>query len=270
MTERAVTRGVRAGSARRRIIGVIALGALAVGALSACRTEAGAASFVGNTKISESFVDNVAASVPAAAQIPKDQVRALAVDYQTFNVLAAKLAKDKGWGTATASADEVQQFGQQLGLSAGAAQDNAFIQVLTQADAWKSLLASKVTPAKPTPDAERQVYDNLVASQAVDPSTPFASVQGQIAQIQVFPQAMGLQNELEKAAKTYDVSINPRYAQPCTDASKVTSATCSAFEIPLLQIQGQSGQAIPALYLRIGENGPGVIDQVQASPAASS
>ena len=52
MTERATVRGLRVGRTRSRVVAVIAIGALAMGALTACRSDAGSPAFVGDTRIS--------------------------------------------------------------------------------------------------------------------------------------------------------------------------------------------------------------------------
>jgi polyhydroxyalkanoate synthesis regulator phasin len=254
----------------RRVVTAIALSVVAMGLLSACREDAGSAAFVGNTRITEAYVDKVAGAVPVTPTgISATQARQLAITYTTFNALAAHIAQDEHLARPVPTADQTSTIVTDFSIPAADASSNEFVKVLAQANAWENLLASKAAAAKPTDAELKQVYDNLVAQGVItegESGAAFSDLKSQIAGLQGLGNAITLQRQLEVAAKKYDLEVNPRYAGECT------VAPCSALQIPLLPVQLQDGTSKTGLYVRLdGNTDPVVLDKTvpAATPAAS-
>jgi hypothetical protein len=258
------------GHNRRRVVVAVAIGLTAIGLLSACRMDAGSAAFVGNSRITEAYVDKVASSVPqSATSISVNQARDLAVTYTTFNALAEHIAKDKGYARPAPTTEQISTIVTDFNIPVAQSSTNEFVKVLAQANAWENFLAGKAASVTPTDPELKQVYDNLVAQGVITPTDPgssFSELKSAIAGLQGIGNAVTLQRQLEVAAKKYDLDINPRYAISCT------VAPCSAIQIPLLPVQLQDGSSKIGLYVRLGGDAlPVVLDSpAPAAPATAA
>jgi hypothetical protein len=263
VTERAAARGLRSARNRGRVVAVIAMGVLATVALSACRSEPGAAAFVGPTRITNAHISQVIKSVPAGSGLTGDDAKKLAIEDTTFNDLVAKLAKDKGYGSVTPDQAEISQIATQLKISTAAAASNEFIKLLAQTTAWEKLLVAKLPPVTPTDADLREVFDNLQKANVIQAGVTYEQAKSTIAGIQGIGTAFTVRDAVVAAAKKYDVSINPRWAAPCS------TAPCSAVTIQLLPLQSsQDGTVVQGLSLNLDTDpSPAVLDP--SSPAAS-
>jgi hypothetical protein len=245
---------------RGRVVAVVALGAVAIGMLSACRstfTQPGAAAFVGNTTVSQSTVNETAASIPAAAKVSTSTGRTESVTALTFNQLAALYAKDKGYPVARPTTDIISGLGTQLQITdATKAADNKFVQAYSQRAAWLGELITKVTPVTPTDLELRDVYEDVVASGAQVGA--YNDVKAQVAALPGIGSALALRRDLLVAEKQFNLQVNPLYQSTCL------KAPCASLEIPLLYISDGNGGEIPAVYLPLTvSTDPAVLDSAQ-------
>lgn len=253
MTERAAV--------RRRVVAVIAMGALAVGGLTACRTDSGSAAYVGNTRISNADVDGIVASLPKNGPVTAEEARQLTITYGAFNALAAKVAASKGLGTAKPDKTEITGIASELKVDPS----NKFVQTIAQGDAWRTLLMSKAPKVTPNDVELKQIYQNLVSAGNVFQGTPpsFEEVRSELLTIPDLDQGVGLYREMTAAAAKSNISVNPRYAAPCT------ASPCASLEFPVFAVALQSGQSVTVLNLQLDDEAhPVVVDQTPA-PTAS-
>jgi hypothetical protein len=243
------------------------MGLIAVGALSACRTDAGTAVFVGNHSISEAQVDKAVADLPAGVIQNDNDARNLMASTAAFNEVAKRLAKDKGYGTATPTSEELTSFGAQYKLTPAQAAKNSFIVTYAQALAWRDLLLSKMPNKAPTEAGLMEAYANLAGAGAITPGTSYATVKPEIAGIQGIGQAIELQSEMDATAKRYDITVNPRFVPSCS------KAPCAGLTFPLLEVSSTDGsQTFEVLFFNMGTStNPVVLDSpAPPQPAATS
>jgi hypothetical protein len=247
---------------------VITIGALAMGALTACRSEAGTAAFVGNTRITEKYVNSLIASVPPTANLTGDVATEFAITYATYNAFFAKFAEAKGYATAKPDPTDLDSLATQLKVP----QSNPLVQAIAQYHAWANLLDSKAPSATLTDaDFDQLIIDLQADGNVLQAGQPLPT-HAQLLTIPGINQAVGLQRQLMAFAKTTDVTINPRYEAACT-AAQLAKAPCGGVSsIALLQFPLQSGDVASAVYLGItpGDKTPPVIDLPTAPASASA
>jgi hypothetical protein len=236
---------------RSRLAAVAAIGVLALGGLAACRTDAGTAAYVGNTRITDSQVESVVKLVPS--NLPDaSAVRVGVVNDFVFNAVAAKYAASKGI-SAPAVTDDVRAEAAQALQVSNDAKHRPLIDLEAQANQWKQALLS-TAPNTPPTDADLMTAFNNV--KAAIPGVTFEQLKPQILQLQGLSQAVALRNQMASAIKGYDISISPRYANNCV------KAPCPGTYVPLLQAQGQAGTLdVVTLPLTQDNATPAVVDQ---------
>lgn len=236
MTER----GLRAGNRRRRIAAVVALGALALGALSACRADAGTAAFVGDTRFTQAQINSAVAGTKDAAASRSDLQHQYVTDLVYVQVLR-RYAAAQGIDLTEPTADLISQTATDL----GAPESNPFVKAHAQAQTYGVQLAAKADPVTPT-DAELQpMYQRAVAAGLADPKN-FAQFKTTILSVPDFARYVGLQKQLEKAVATDNISINPRYAPTCT------ANPCPGFHYDMLPLGNGQGQQFSSVILPLG------------------
>ncbi|GLZ80968.1 hypothetical protein Afil01_57750 [Actinorhabdospora filicis] len=200
----------------RRIATVAALALLAVGGLSACRVETGAAVFVADSRVGEDRVDAIVDSAPDALTIngrPAEvkDLRQQVVEWLTIVDLAQRVSADTGRplpGPDFAAA----------AAKIGADSDNAFARLLAQGPAYKAFLFEGVEEMQASPEmVEGLVADYKAANgDAQLPADFGAQVLAAIneptsgAPLRV---ALAQRNRADELFEQYDVLTNPRYGQ---------------------------------------------------------
>ena len=249
MTQRAAVRG-------RRLLAVLALSVVAVGGLSACQGQPGAAAFVGNTRISVNDVENSIKGIPPdflPANL-QDQyltvLRQVAVQDKVTIEVAKRYAAAHGIKAPVSDPQSLSQLAAELKVGP----DNRFVQDRVAAQDWGPWLDDHATPVTPTDADLRGIYDRAKAAGVTN--LTFDEVKGQIGQISGLGQALAVQRGLEAAAKSYGVSVSPRYQPSAELGNPVTG-----LELPLLQIQG-SGGPVTVLAVEFGSSAnPAVVTE---------
>lgn len=266
MTERAA---VRAGSPRRRLIAVVALGALALGALAGCRTDAGTAAFVGHTRVTDAQVNAAVAATPAGVVPAADGLQADVVQKLIFVAIAEQYAAAEHIPAPVITADSYPQYVTQAKLTVSNPAKNPYIVATVAYSAWLNQLLTKTTAGTPTEAQLRYSYDAAVKLGLVDPaSQPYAQLKSQISTLSDYPQAAALQTSMAGWVKAHDVTVSPRYQPDCAAAS------CPPLAASLLPLTTPSGQ-YDALVLPLGavSSDPAVVDApsaVSTAPAGVS
>ncbi len=248
----------------RKVATAVVCGLLAVTALSACRTDAGSAAFVGPTRITQDQVSSVESQIPAAilqasGGTSDADARQFVLSYQTMLALMKQYAKDNKLGTPSSSdtAQALAAEGQSLGINATDLPKNQFAKLVTDVALWVNYLEAK-TPQRAGTDADyRALFNELVMAGTIPAGTTYAQVKPVFQQ--EAPQLGGildLQKELNNAAKDYGVSINPRYIPSCSKQN------CSGLEFALLRVNDQQNQiSFDGAYVKLGgDASPAVLD----------
>lgn len=237
-------------SPRRRLVAIAALGVLAVSALAACRTDAGTAAWVGNTRISDDQVDTIAESIPSKVLDPAS-ARVFTMTELVFNEAAARYAKSKGIAAPAVTDTTRSTVAQQLGI---ANDPNKFPVVALHAmtNEWLALLLAQQPSTAPS-DADLQALFNELK---VDfpPGTTFDQARQTLLQVPNLPQAVSLRNSMTPSLKSDNIQISPRYANNCT------KAPCPAPAVPLAYVTTSDGTQINVVVLPLTSS--------NASPAA--
>jgi hypothetical protein len=269
VSERAAVRGPRT-PVRRRVIAVVAVGALAIGALGACRSsfsEPGAAAFVGSTTITEAQVRSAVAGIKDTTQTDEETQRQYLLDLVYIDLLK-QYAAQQGIQLAEPTADVKSFFATQSGVKAADASTNPYVLARSRAQSYAESAAAAATPVTPT-DAELQpMFGRAVAAKLADPSD-FAGFKTAILGFQAtgtdgvtkipFTNYAGLENSLAKLATSDNVTISPRFGQTCT------AAPCAGLTYSMLPLSDGQGNTFDTLELPIGgvTSDPPVIDTAQ-------
>ncbi|WP_155391471.1 hypothetical protein [Catellatospora paridis] len=170
--------------------------AVALLALTACRSSPSVAAYVGDQSFTEAKVDQLvkqAAETQQTAQ-PGDEaaVRTHVVQLLVYNALCKRIATEKG-----------------IKLPAAAAGPSEYATLNQETQACVQALP--LDQMKPSDEDLRKVYDNGVEIGVLDPKQPFEEVKPQLAGDPQVAGAIAVYRVLTDAAKAADVTVNPRY-----------------------------------------------------------
>jgi hypothetical protein len=184
------------------------------------------------------------APTASAQGLAKDQigdVRATVVQLAVFDELARRVAAGKGLSLPI---QNYKAAAQQIGLH----EDNPYIKLAVDADAYRTLLLSKTQPATPTEADLQQAYRKVAAGGGQIPS--YEELKPQLQALPALGEGIGLRTELLAAASQYGLVVNPRY-QP--------------LEMPLAAVtSGQSQVVLVSLPLGTPSGSPAVRDLASA------
>ncbi|WP_155374204.1 hypothetical protein [Catellatospora vulcania] len=173
--------------------------AVAMLALTACRSNPSVAAYVGDTTFTE---DRVTQLIDQVKAMPNIDPEAVPDRYQVVQLLVLDAVCKRAAADLKATLPPVQTQPGQPEL--------AGLQQSLQ-NCRENLPAKAV---QPTPEELREVYDNGVAVGAInaaDPANSFDKVAPQLAQSGELGDALAKRKVLAEAAKAEDVSVNPRY-----------------------------------------------------------
>ncbi|MEV0454580.1 hypothetical protein [Catellatospora methionotrophica] len=170
--------------------------AVALLALTACRSNPSVAAYVGDQSFTEDKVNTLteqAAKVQETAQ-PGDEaaIRTHVVQLLIYNALCKRVAADKG-----------------VKLPAAEARPSEY-ETLSQ-ETQACVQALPLDQMKPSEEDLRKVYTNGVEAGVLDPAKSFEQSQAELAGNPQVAGAIAVYRVLTDAAKAADVSVNPRY-----------------------------------------------------------
>jgi hypothetical protein len=262
VTERAAIWGVRR---RRRLVAVGAIGLMAIGALTACQSQPGAAAFVGTTRISDSQInaqipslinDLKRASEQQAASSgqsapPFDSATALSAfcggqtgcrqsilqDLVAIDVIKRYLGDHKSDQRFSTNGDPVGQaqdkFKQSVATDKVPSND-LYFRTRLEYQAYLNQLTQNLSPAAAT-NAELMTMYQQIKAEGLTTAT-FDQVKPTIQGLQGLGQAIAATRLLSGAGKKYGVDVNPRYIP-----TPVAGEPNFGFQIPTLQVSDQQG-----------------------------
>ena len=208
----------------RRAVAAVALGAMAIASLAACRVEQGTALFVGKTRVTEEQVDQIVESLPQQADTAIGAYRSLTVDALAVTELGKLVSADTGNRPDADAAENQRQFWMQQGVSS----NREFIDLMGEAEGYRVMLmdgAEPVTPSDADVDAMAAAYedhsgmaltDSQKAAITADPDDPqwqeaFGSREQVESYVNLWEQNFGNLKQLADYVDEYDVTVNPRY-----------------------------------------------------------
>jgi hypothetical protein len=232
----------------RRLASVVAVAALAVSGLAACRSAPTVAAYVGQDRITEDRVSGVlddarqnkvtAAQGPQAPEIKRQDV----VDTLVGLEVMRHIAKQRGL---TATELDAARVAQAVGLSA----DAEYVALYTEYRGLLNAASAGGKLAQPTQADLRDVYNRLTAGGAIPSGASFEQFASSISQQdqQTLAQNIGLRNDLQPEIAKLNTVVNPKYTVP---------------ELPLVSAQGPDGQALPLVVLPFAKStgSPTVVD----------
>lgn len=246
----------------RRLAAIAAIGVLAGGAVTACRSDAGAAAWVGGTRISSSQVETIAGAVPNQGA-DRSSARVTVVTLKVFNTAAAKFAASRHIDAPAVTDAQINQAASAQRVDpADIPARRPWLELVVTTNGWVSALTSSEPAATPTEADYQRLFTELQAD--FQPGTTFSQAKQTFQQIPGLAQGIALRNELEPVLKSYHISISPRYANACA------AAPCPAPYIPLVQVQGPNGP-IDVVNLALTERNasPAAIDLPASVPNVS-
>ncbi len=237
----------------RKFATVAVLGLLAVGGLSACRSDAGTAAWVGNHRITQAEVS----SITSKAKLPVS-AEPITLESLVFSEVAARYA-----AAHNIKAQPVPEaLLQSIATGYSVDEHSEFAQNFATAYMWNQTLMSAAKPTTPTDAQIADVYDRAVKAGAA-PAGQLADSAAAIKSSVNVGQSITVQQELSQAVKDYNVSINPRYNGACS------SAPCDALYYPVLNLQNpQTGGEFTVVILPLdpAASAPAVLDSPTPAP----
>ena len=249
----------------RRLASTAVVALLAVGGLSACRSEPDVAAYLGDGKtITEAHVEGVYNEARRELTRSREQVQRqdttgasaaavppVQVPFKQSDVLNALLSIDVLEQAAAAKGVQAaaQPTVEQVAQSSGYSPNWEYTKLYTRTLQLRSAVQPKVAPA-PLTDADlRPVYERLTAGAAAGaPSYEQFKSQLSDENKQALQQSLGLRNELTKIIQDDAVKTNPRYG----DQKMVLLSTQGGdTEIPLVEVSfaGTGTGASPAPFV---------------------
>jgi hypothetical protein len=242
----------------RRLASVAVVASLALGGLSACRTEPGVAAYLAAGNITTAQVKRVlddtrdklaaqkkapdpaaqaGASAPATANVPisgPDVVNTL-ISHQVLMRLAQRA------NAQLPNPLPLAQYAQRLGLPA----DATYVKLYTEVQGLLFVLNQKVQGVAPTDADYREIYDHLVAQKAIEPGTDFAQFTAGIpANVkQSLGQSVAVRNMVREDVAQQHVKVNPRYEPAEIDV--YTERTDSGQDLKLLVVPLSQADSAP-------------------------
>lgn len=202
----------------RRLLLAAALGLATVAALAGCRVEQGAALFVGETRITDSQVDEIVDSVPVEL-VTSDRsrmtsgfsgIRSQVVEALAVVELGRQVADDtdRQPNTQVGSAAR-KSWAEATGLPL----DNAFVDLMGSAESYRELLRADATPEAPTEaDVEAAAKNYATATGQPLDDAMIGQLTGELNTDQG-RDLIGQNRQINQYVADYQVTANPKYGK---------------------------------------------------------
>jgi hypothetical protein len=234
----------------RRLASTAVVALLAVGGLSACRSEPDVAAYLGDGKtITEAHVEGVYNEARRELTRSREQVQRqdttgasaaavppVEVPFKQSDVLNALLSIDVLEQAATAKGVQpaAEPTVEQIAQSAGYSPNWLYTKLYARMLQLRSAVQPKATPATLTDADLRPVYERLVAGGAAD-APSYEQFKGQLSDQnkQALQQSLGLRNELAKIIQDDNIKTNPRYGD---QQMVLLSTQVGNAQVPLVEV----------------------------------
>lgn len=234
-------------TARRRLLAMLAAGALALVGLAGCRSDPAVAAYVGATQITEAQVTQIlddarrklneeqakAAQRPTPGASPEAQ---LPINRQ--DVVVALVGREVFKAAAerrqlSPRPIPAEDLARDLRLPA----DAEYVKIFGEFLGYRAALTERIEPKAPSETDLRDIFARVQAAGAVAPGTTFEAWRSGLPSqdLQTISNVVGLRDFVIAETKASDVAVNPRYNA----------------ELKLLEIAGPEGRH-PVMVVRLG------------------
>ncbi|GAA2621198.1 hypothetical protein [Paractinoplanes durhamensis] len=225
----------------RRLASVAVVASLAVTGLSACRSAPSVAAYLGDTRLTESRVqdvwDEAQAAVTKAAAGKAATMSITRADVVRTLVSADVLTQVAKQESVTLPADlTLDDYATSLHIPA----TTEFVRLYAEADTYVRLLRQGIKDAPAASDADlREIFETLTTAGQVQEGMSFEQFKSSLpdSNKQLVQTASAVRQEIAKITDSMDITVNPRY-QP--------------LGIPVLQFQTQNGDVRPLVMVPLG------------------
>lgn len=193
---------------RARRLALVAVLALVGGlALAGCRSQPGAAIYVGSTRYSEKQVDKLADELKDIPSVGgQGNARHTIAEWIVSRDAARILVADKNW---SAPKVDLQATAQQTGLRP----DDPLTRLFAEYVAYNDVIQQHAAAVTPSDADWTDLYQRAVGAGLVKAGTPESQFRQSLGQQdqQVFTANLGLRDLYREAIKKANVSVNPKY-----------------------------------------------------------
>ena len=206
---------------RARRVALVAVLALVGGlALAGCRSQPGAAIYVGTATYSQKYVDNLSEQLLKVPGFSRTDGRQTVAQWIVMRDLGKRMVADNGWPAPNVDTEAAKgQFQDALQSSepdtAAKTVDSIrpLIQLYAEFQGYNAAAQQHASPAQPTDADYADLYQRAKAAGLVEPGATEATYRESLGaqNDQLFRANIGLRNMYLKTIKKANVSVNPKY-----------------------------------------------------------
>ncbi|GII24146.1 hypothetical protein [Planosporangium mesophilum] len=206
----------------RRLASLAALALVGTLALTGCRSQPGAAVYIGSTTYSEKYVDGLSEQLAKVPGFTRGEGRKNIAQWLVVRDLGKRMAAEKHWPApeideagATAQIEDALRAGGNGGSQQDVEAVRPLIRVYAEYEGYKGLVQQNVALAKPTDADYADLYERAKAAGLVPAGMDAATYRKEglgPQNDQLFRANVGLRNLYSEAVKKANITINPKYA----------------------------------------------------------
>ncbi|MCW2639782.1 MAG: hypothetical protein JWP76_2088 [Dactylosporangium sp.] len=205
----------------RRLALLAVLALVGTFALTGCRSQPGAAIYLGSTTYSQKYVDGLADQLQKASNLARGDVRQSIAQWLVMRDLGKRMVADNHWPAPQVDEQSVTTQIQD-GLRAGGQGDTKgtsvesfrpLIQVFAQYQAYRGVVQQHITLERASEADYADLYQRAKAAGQVPPGMDVATYAQSLGaqNEQAFQATLGLRKLYVEAIKKADLLVNPKY-----------------------------------------------------------
>ncbi|GAA1816197.1 hypothetical protein HC028_10135 [Planosporangium flavigriseum] len=201
----------------RRVASIAGLALVGTLALTGCRSEPGAAIYVGSTTYSHEYVDGLSAQLQKVSSLSRGDGRQTIAQWLVVRDLGKRMVADNKW-----PAPEVDEHGaeSQIQQALPTAERGSLetlrplIKIFAEYEAYRGAVQQHATLAQPTDADYADLYQRAKVAGLVGPGVDEATYRKSLGaqNDQLFRANVSLRQLYSEAVKKANVSVNPKYA----------------------------------------------------------
>jgi hypothetical protein len=204
----------------RRLTSLAALALVGSIALTGCRSQPGAAIYIGSATYSEQYVNGLADKLQKVSTLNRGDGRQTIAEWLMVRDLGKRLVADKKWPapevqeeSAAALVRNALQSAGQGGAQESVESFRPLIQLLAQYQAYQGTVQQHVTPAQASDADYVELYERAKTAGQVPPNIDAASYRKLLGpdNERALQATLGLRKLYADALSGADVSLNPKY-----------------------------------------------------------
>ena len=210
--------------ARRRLLAVLAAGALALVGLAGCRSDPAVAAYVNDVQVTERQVDQVVESVRDLVPAERlGEIRRRVVTMLVLRAAGHEFAREEGIAVPAANPAVMAD-------ATGLPVDGEYTVLLAEFNAVLQALSERAEVTAPTEADQREAYANLQTNGQAVP--PFDELR-QYFSTETMGRSVGQRNVLNQVVDRADIVVNPKYGQLIYEVPVTIGQVPSWLGVPL-------------------------------------